>query len=271
MRDLYIFVTTDRPDQYLNSIVHRIEKGTKRIVFVQVEDARIEQVQLNLLRANVYDLLQNLSTGSYKYYTEPSKGKVVQLDAEYNADDFSKLKARYSLCLTDSVDWTVERIPYLKLRSYISNLGKKRDIVVDVTSVSKVYIGDIFACSLLESIDKLYTFEVKPDFERPWKTLIHELEEITIYEEGKTYEQGKTYRYINLVETPIFKESNKSILIRTTPLLFSIIGTVLFITAALVATFIFGFSSVFIQVISTIGTALGIISFLLIYFPVRGR
>jgi hypothetical protein len=261
LRDLYIFVTTDRPDQYLNSIVHCIEKGTKHIVFVQVEDGRTEQVQLNLLRTNVYNLLQNLSAGTYKYYTGASKDKVVPLVPEYRADDLAKLKAKYSLCLTDGVDWTVERIQYLNLRRYISVLGKRKGVIVDVTSVSKVYIGDIFACSLLENIDKLYTFEllVKPDFDKPWKTLIHELAE------------GQTYRYTNLVETPIFKESNKSILIRTTPLLISIIGTVLFVAVTLVATFIFGFSSVFIQVVSTIGTVLGIISFFLVYFPVRGK
>lgn len=257
MKNLYIFVTTNRPDQYLNPIVHCIEKGTKKIVFVQVEDSRIEQIQLNLLRTNVYNLLQNLSTGFYKYYTGNFKDTVVQLDAEYNAEDFAKLKARYSLCLTDGIDWTVERVQYLNLRQYICTLSKKKDGMIDVTSLSKVYLGDIFACSLLENIDKLYTFEVNPNFDKPWKTLIHELQD------------GQTYRYINLVETPIFKESNKSILIKTTPLFISIIGTALFVTVTLAATFIFGFSSVFVQVVSTIGTVLGIISFFLVYFPVR--
>lgn len=165
------------------------------------------------------------------------------------------------MCLTDSIDWTVERIQYLNLRRYISALSKRKNIIVDVTSVSKVYVGDIFACSLLENIDQLYTFEliVKPDFDKPWRTLIHELIE------------GKAYRYTNLVETPIFKEINKSILMRTTPLLISIIGTILFVTVTLVATFILGFSSVFIQIVSTIGTVLGITSFFLLYFPVRGK
>jgi hypothetical protein len=63
VKDLYIFVTSDRPDQYLNPIVHCIFRGTKRIVFVQIEDSKIEQVQLNLLCKNVYDLIQNLSLG----------------------------------------------------------------------------------------------------------------------------------------------------------------------------------------------------------------
>lgn len=254
-------MTTDRPDQYLNSIVHCIEQGAKKVVFIQVEDNRIEQVQLNLLKANVYNLLQDLSMGLYKYYTGFLKENIVNLEGEYPADKLAILKAKYSLCLTDRIDWRVERVSYLDLRTYIANLGRKKVVIIDVTSVSKVYIGDIFACSLLENIDKLYTFEllVKPNFEKPWKILIHELIE------------GQQYRYTNLVQTPIFKESNKSILVRTVPLLVSIIGTVLFISGTLVATFILGFSSIFIQIISTIGTVLGIISFFLIYFPVRGR
>lgn len=254
-------MTTNRPDQYLNSIVHCIEKGTRKIIFVEVENEKTKQVQLNLLKMNVYNSLQDLSRGVYKYYTGASKDKIVQLDAEYNADDLAKLKAKYSLCLTDAIDWTVERVEYLNLRRYISNIGKRNPAILDVTSVSKVYIGDIFACSLLENIAHIYTFELidKPNFDKPWKMLIHELEE------------GKAYTYTNLVETPIFKESNKSILVRTTPLLASIIGTIVFLAFTLAATFVFGFGSVFIQVVSTIGTVLGIISFFLVYFPIRGK
>jgi hypothetical protein len=262
LNTLYIFVTTDRPDQYLNSVVHCIERGTNRIVFIQVEDSKTQQVQLNLLRTNVYDLLQNLSKGFYKYYTGLFKDKVVPLYTEYSPDELSRLKAKYTFCLTDYIKWEVERIQYLELKQYISSLYRKnKNAIIDVTSVSKVYIGDIFACSLLENVSKLCTFEllIKPDFDKPWNTLIHELEE------------GKQYRYTNLVETPIFKESTKAILVRTMPLLVSVIGTVLFVALALVATSIFGFDSRFAQAMSTVGTALGIISFFLIYFPVRGR
>ncbi|MBD2564239.1 MULTISPECIES: hypothetical protein [Nostoc] len=259
MKALYIFVTTDRPDQYLNSIVRCIEEGTKKIIFVQVEDSQTEQVKLNLLRTNVYNLIQNLSIGCYKYYIGDRKDTVVSLDTVYNPDEFSRLKAKYSFCLSDNIDWKVERIQYLDLRQYISLLKKNKDLIIDVTAVSKVYIGDIFACSLLENINSLYTFEllVKPDFDKPWKTLIHELED------------SKKYNYTNLVSTPIFKESTKSVLIRTTPLLVSIFGTVLFIGLTLAAISILGFSSVFAQAMSTVGTVLGIISFFLIYFPIR--
>lgn len=261
MKSLYIFVTTDRPDQYLNPIVHCIFRGTNRIVFVQIEDSKTEQVQLNLLRANVYDLIKNLSLGFYKYYTGNKKDTLFALDSEYSSSGLAKLKAQYIPCLTDNIQWNIERVNYLELRKYISFLHKKfgKNIIFDVTSVTKVYIGDILACCLLENISNLCTFEllIKPDFSKPWKILIHDLEE------------GRQYRHLNLVETPIFKESVKAILVRTTPLLISIIGTSVLITLTLAATFILGNNSAIIQAISTVGTVLGIISFILIYFPIR--
>lgn len=262
MKSLYIFVTSDRPDQYLNSIVYCIKKGINHIVFVQVEDNKLEQIQLNLLRHNVYSLLQSLSLGYYKYFTGSLKNTSISLDTEYPSHEIAKIKAYYSSCLTDNIIWEIERIKYLKLKQYIFSLEKRnKDLIIDVTSVSKAYIGDIFACCLLKNIGLLCTFEllVKPDFNKPWKTLIHNLEE------------GKQYNYTNLVETPIFKESVRTILIRTTPLLISIVGAIIFVALALAATFILGSSSVFIQTVSIVGTVLGIISFFLIYFPVRDR
>ena len=261
MKDLFIFVTTDRPDQYLNPIVHRIEQGTRRIVFIQVEDSQIEQIPLNLLQANVYNLLQSLSSGIYKYYVGELKDKVIQLADIYDADELAEMKAKYAFCLTDNISWSVDRVKRSDLRKYISFLSKSREAIIDVTSVSKVYVGDILACSLLENIENLYTFELlfAPDYEKPWEILIYDLA------------RKQRYKYVNLVETEIFEKSRKSILIKTTPLLISIIGTILFVGITLVATLVFGFNSVFIQFVSTIGTVLGIISFFLIYFPVRGK
>lgn len=261
MNELYIFVTTDRPDQYLNPIVHCILKGTNRIVFVQIEDARMDQIQLNLLRSNVYELIKNLAKGIYRYYTGNLRDTIVNLDSQYNSNELARLKSQYLPLLRDNIKWDFERIKYLDLRNYISLLKKKKtaNIILDVTSVSKGYIGDILACCLLENIDQVYSFEllIKPNYENPWKMLIHDLEE------------AKQYRYLNIVETPIFRASSKDILIRTTPLLISIIGTVLFVGLTLAANFMLGNNSGVTQAISAVGTALGIISFFLIYFPIR--
>ncbi|AUT02820.1 hypothetical protein CLI64_21795 [Nostoc sp. CENA543] len=263
MKELYIFVTTDRPDQYLNPIAHCILSGTNRIIFVQIEDSRVNQVQLNILRANVFDLIKNLTTGKYKYYTGNLKDTVVNLDAYYNTSEIAKIEAKYMPILTDNIKWDIERVKYLELRKYISYLKSKKseNVIIDVTSVSKSYIGDILACCLLENFDKIYSFEllITPNYDKPWQILFHDLEE------------GKQYRYLNIVETPIFQTSCKDILIRTTPLLLSIVGTALFVLLTLAATFMLGNNSSITQAISAVGTALGIISFFLIYFPVRGN
>lgn len=263
MKKLYILVTTDRPDQYLNPIVHSIVRGTNHIIFVQIEDSRINQVQLNLLRTNIYDLIKHLARGEYKYYTGNLKDRIVNLDNYYSINELAKLTAQYVHLLTDNIQWEIEKVKYLDLRKYISLIKKKNadNIIIDVTSVSKSYIGDIVACCLLENFDKLYSFQllIKPNYDEPWTILFHELEE------------GKQYKYLNLLETPIFQASCQDILIRTTPLLISIIGTVLFIILTLAANFILGNNSNVTQAISAISTALGIISFFLIYFPVRGK
>ncbi len=246
--------------------MHCIKKGVNHIVFVQIEDERTRQIQLNLLKSNVSNLLKDLKSGFYRYYIGDNKDRLVPLDTEYNTNEFTKLKIQYSSwhesCLKDDTIWEIKRIKYLELRQYISSIHKKnKSAIIDVTSIKKVYIGDIFACCLLENFGNLCTFELvgKPNYDKPWKTLIHELEE------------GKDYQYANLVETLIFKDSAKAILIRTVPLLISILGTVLFVSLTLTAVFFFGFSSLFAQAVSIIGTVLGIISFFLIYFPIRGK
>jgi hypothetical protein len=266
LNNLYIFVTTDRPDQYLNPIIHCLRKGINHIFFIQVEDNKIEQIQLKLLHANISGLLKDLASGCYRYYTGTLKDTLVPLDNEYHSDELTKIKTQYNAWykhfMTDDIRCEFKRIKYFELRQYISSIRKNdKSAIIDVTSVSKVYIGDILACCLLENINNVYTFEflIIPVFDKPWKILIHELED------------GKQYRYTNLVETPIFKESSKAILIRTTPLLISIIGTILFVSLTLAAVFFFGFNSLFVQVVSMVGTILGIISFFLIYFPIRSN
>lgn len=264
---LYIFVTSERPDQYLNPIVYSIIKeGVNRIIFVQIENSGTQQYQLNLLRKNVIDLIQNLSEGLYKYYTDDNnlKGRVVCLDSCYTAQEFTQLKALYIPCLTDNIIWDIKRIKYLDLKKYMGQENKKTKgrLLFDITSVSKEYIGDIIACCLLENISDLRHFKLsdKPNYNEPWKSLIHELQE------GN---KNGGYEYLNIIETAIFKEGAKAILIRNTPLVISIVGTIFLVALGLFLTFTTSNNSVFMQPISIVGTMLSIISFILIYFPIR--
>lgn len=261
MSTLCLFVTTNRPDQYLDSIVFSVlEKNVNRIVFIQIKRSAIEEVSINILRQNVIELIRNLSSGYYKYYTGSKEGTVVDLSSEYNPQKLAEIKTKYQQCLSDNIEWEIERFNYTAMKSCMAELNKKdKRTIFDITPVSKILIGDIFACCLLENIQELCIFNLKsePNFSEPWKMLIHHLE------------KQKDYDYANLVETPIFRESTKSILIRTIPLFISIIGTLIFVALTLAATFILGNNAGITQLINAVGVALGIVSFLLIYFPVR--
>ena len=263
MSTLYIFITTNRPDQYLNPIVFSIlEKTVNRIVFVQIKRSDGEKVSTNILRQNVIDLIQNLSSEYYKYYTGSNEGTIVDLSSEYSSQKLAEIKTKYQQCLSDNIEWDIKRFNYIEMRKSLAELkNKDKHSIFDVTPVSKLYMGDIFACCMLENIQELYTFNLKiePNFSEPYKMLIHHLE------------KDQEYDYVNLVETPVFRGSTKSILIRTLPLIISIIGTLTFVSLTLAATFILGNNAVITQVINTIGVALGIVSFFLIYFPIRGK
>ena len=261
MKSLYLFVTTDRPDQYINSIIYWIERGVENLVLLQVEDHRVNQVELNLLRNRIFTLTQCLAMGKYKYFHESGLDEVIGLETQYSAVELGKLQAKYTPCLSDRIGWSIKRIHYANLKDYIFQLAKNGAVAVDVTSVDKGYIGDLIACSLLAGLKGIFIFKllVKPSFEEPWTMLYHHLQE------------GKDYRYLNIIETQVFRDCRKSILIRTTPLILSIAGTTLLLLGVLIASFIFGFDSGFMKVISAIGTVLGISSFWLIFLPVRGK
>lgn len=263
MSTLYIFITTNRPDQYLNSIVFSIlEKRVNRIVLVQINRADGEKVAANILRQNIIELIRNLSSGYYRYYTGNKEGTIIDLSGEYNSQQLAEIKTKYQQCLSDNIEWEIKRFNYSDMRKYMAEMNKQdKHSIFDITPVSKLYIGDIFACCMLEDIRELYTFNIKtePNFSEPWKMLSHHLE------------KDKEYDYINLVETPVFRESTKSILIRTLPLIVSIIGTLIFVSLTLAATFILGTNAVITQAINTVGVALGIASFFLIYFPIRRK
>jgi len=260
LNSLYIFITSERADQYLNPIAYCVAKGTRRIVFVQLRRQIGSQVQADVLCRNVYDLAYKLSLGFYKYYIGNLKGTEVPLSNHYSAADIFAIESRYSSCLVGSVSWESESISYTDLKPYIYSLSKQKEQpLIDISCVSKSYIGDILSCCLMKDFKKLYTFDLlkEPDFSQPWKMLMHDLKE------------GIDFNYVNIVETPIFQETSKAILIKSIPLVSSISATLIFVVLALIANFVLGNNNVIIQTLSVVSAVLGITSFFLTFFPIR--
>jgi hypothetical protein len=238
-----------------------IERGIDEIVLLQVEDTRIKQDELNILWNRIFSLIQYLASGRYKYFRASGLDEIINLEGQYSAVELGKIQTQYEHCLSDRVVWKTKRIGYASLKDFIFHLSKKRSVSVDVTSVDKGYIGDLIACALLAGLNGIFIFKLldKPNFEKPWAMLYHNLDE------------GNNYRYINIIETQVFSECSRSILIRTTPLILSIAGTIMLLSVVLIASFVLGFDSGFMKVISAIGTVLGISSFWLIFLPVHGK
>lgn len=264
MRSLYIFVTTDRPDQYLNPIAYWLKEDVsiQRIVFVQINNPLTTQAKANAVCRDVYDLTYQLSQGKYKYYIGNLKGQEVSLDQMYSdSKKLDAIKERYASYLVGSVIWDREIVDYTKLRSYIRSLGRmKEKPIIDISCVSKSYVGDILSCCLLSNFNNLVVFDflIEPNYSQPWKILIHGLNE------------NIDFRYVNLVKTIIFQENLRAVFIRTTPLIASIAATLLFVVLALIANFVLGNNNAIIQVLSVVSAVLGIVAFVLTFFPLRG-
>lgn len=186
---LYIFVTSERPDQYLNSVVHcYLHRNISKIVFLYIKGTGDPEIGTNPNRGvslsvsrNVQSLLEQLANGKYKFYRGSGEEPIVDLGGVYQPPDLAVLKRIYKQCLDADLRWENIDVEYSALRAELSKINKREpNSVFDVTAVSKAFLGDIVACCIVEGIHSLYTFELKrkPDFEAPWSMLFHELDNV---------------------------------------------------------------------------------------------
>src|SRR5260370_20501752 len=96
---LYIFVTSERPDQYLNPILHCLQsRNLSKIVFVHVEGVPDSEDDPNIsarsVRENVESLLTLLAYhGKYKYFVKGmNEGKEVDLQPFYISVKLASMK-----------------------------------------------------------------------------------------------------------------------------------------------------------------------------------
>ena len=276
---VYLFVTSERPDPYLNSIAHCFKIGIRRVVFISIRGfgerdmlitASEKELSLIALR-HVNLLLDSLADGQYRFFDkkegkeEEAKKKRVDLGTHYSESELTAIKATYKQIWDTSSKWEHKEIDYLEMRKELAKLNKEgEDPIFDVTAVSKSYLGDLVACCLLERIQNLHTFDqrAKPNFEEPWKMLFHEL---WADDEGK-----KLYRYTNIVHTPVYTVCSKSALINTTPIKALLIISVVLLLALVGINFYVKELNWIVQVTSIFSALASIISLYLTFSPPRG-
>jgi hypothetical protein len=156
------------------------------------------------------------------------------------------------------------RYPYPKLRKEIHIIAaKKPAAIVDISAVGKQFMGDLVAVSVLEGLDSLFTFDLlkPPDFDHPWTTLFHELKD------GVSGESK--YRYVNVLDTQVFRECSRSLMVKRPPLYISIVLGFLLLVGVLLAEHVFGASSRIVQSMSILASIASLLSLLYLYFPFR--
>ena len=272
---LYIFVTSERPDQYLNSIAHcLIRDGLRHVVFVNIRGfakdtfnpaATEKGISLAALR-NVILLLDSLSSGFYRFFIGDRAGESVDLKQFYSESELGALKSIYKQILDASSKWEHQDIHYSELRNALAQISTgKNSSRFDVTAVRKTFLGDLVACCLLEGIKGLYTFDLKirPNFDDPWKMLFHKLN-MDKYEDS-------LYQYTNIVKTPIFEACSKSVLIKSTSIKAVLFVAIILLIALIVLNFFFKQLNWLVEAAFITSALASIISLWLIFFPPKGR
>lgn len=211
-RALYLFVRGLNPNPYLNSIIHCVQKkDVKKVLFVGVKKPDEDLPPLSDISSSVVLLLEKLSEGKYSYFDKSTRTpEVVDLSREYSTEAIIAIKKMYKDCYDilggkDARDGIMP-IPYQELRDKIEMIRRTDDAIFDITAAANHLVSDITAICITEGISSLYSFEsIKaPQYDKDgWRTLIHQLD---IDAKDKP-----TYRYINLLETSVYKNCVNSI------------------------------------------------------------
>jgi hypothetical protein len=274
-RTLYLLVTSEQPDTYLNSILHCVlHEGVGRVEFLYIQGLGESTQAMNHAPSDkqsskvwyhVTTLLESLATASnYIYFTGASAGRKKDLAEVYPADRLIDIKSMYRLCREIKVQWGHRDIPHSRLQKEIATISAAQPpAIVDVSSVKKIYLGDLIASGFIERLDYLCTFDlrIRPDHDHPWTMLFHDLK--------KNDSSAAKYDYVNLLDTEIFREYSKSLLVRRPPLLISIGLALAFLVVTLVAYFASGPNSIIVQITFLLSSIASILSLFYSLYPLR--
>jgi hypothetical protein len=191
------------------------------------------------------------------------KGERLPLASEYGSERAKQIQELYRRCRAISLSYSNVDITYDQLRSRLRLIAKEgRLAYVDVTSIRKKYIGDVVVASLVEGLKQLHTFDIqlpKLDHDRPWTLLIHDLL-------GDT---SRLFSYTNILDTPVYRECSRFVLIRAPRLALSAIATVVLLLAASIAYWRIGPTNQIVQTVLVMSAVASILSLIFVFITPR--
>jgi len=272
VKSLYIFADSERPDQYVNSIVHCVlDRDVRSIHIIHIKGfgssrdpgAQVDGLSARLLGAIQVQLDGLAERGEYTFVDGKRKGERLLLASEYGSERAKQIQELYRRCRAISLSYSNADIAYDQLRSRLRLIAKEgRSAYVDVTSIRKKYIGDVVAAGLVEGLQQLHTFDIllpKLDYDRPWTMLIHDLL-------GDT---SRLFSYTNILDTPVYRECSRVVVIRAPRLALSAIATVVLLGAASLAYWRIGSTNQIVQTVLAMSGVASILSLVFVFITPR--
>lgn len=268
MKSLYIFVDSERSDQYLNSIVHCVlRRDVRRVVFIHIKGLSSNPQATDGLSGRalgaVQSQLDGLAERGEYMATGLASARRVHLSELYDKDRAQAAQAVYKGCRDHAVVFSNEELVYGSLRGRLRDIAAEGDTAyVDVTAIKKRYLGDLVAAGLVEGLLGLYTFDlinIRPDFERPWRMLIHELEA----------HEPTAFAYTNILDTEVYRACTKLVALRSPALKWAALATVALLAVVLVAYRNLGANDPVTQTFFVVSSLASIASLIFVFIPPR--
>lgn len=273
MNELYVFVDSERPDQYLNSIMHCVlEREVRTIVFLHIKsltsaDADRHNPGLSgRVMAAVQSQLEGLAERrEYLSHADSPALARKNLTEIYGTERALEIGAYYRRARELPLSWSNRELAYEELRPVLKGLAALgSSAFLDVTAVKKRYLGDIVAAGLVEGVRGLWTFDLLVsgvDFSMPWTILIHDLRE------AKT----PAYRYTNLLDTDTYKACVRLIFVRAPRYRRLAIGTVALIVVGALGYFVLGEDHAAVKLVMALSGVASIAALALVFTPPRAE
>lgn len=182
---LYIFITSDTPDLYINIIGHCIKRyNVTKVVLLGIEEdhghEESTQIFLEGIKTRVKNQLEFIQKGQYHYKDQDTKiwqEKPLKIESHH--------ASRYVNIAKQHIETYV--IIYDKLDTELSNFVNSNNSIFDVSGVSKTYLIDVYTLLQIKDVEDIYVFQLKlPSRTYNEKELIHNL----------SFKRG--YDYINV-------------------------------------------------------------------------
>lgn len=191
--NLYIFVTSDAPDLYINIVGYCIANySIKRIIFLGIieDKGHLEKSNsvLGMIKKRVKDQLALLQQGEYLYKDQKTyewKQKKI------NLENYAKL--RYAEIAQQEIE--IHTILYDSLDDELTGFLQSGNCIFDVSGVLKGYLIDVYTLLRRKSMEDIYVFELRLSRRtHDEKELIHNLSL-----------DNRDYEYVNITRNKFTK------------------------------------------------------------------